>query len=136
MSLCFPVSEQINQYITTGLNYYDKVINDLKVTWKISLISLFAALVLSIVLLTFIRTCGSCIVFIVILLYIGGLIGLGIGCMSVANNGLEGYEEWNNPEMLRIAAYICWSVAGISILALCCNLNKIRVAAAIIRSAA
>lgn len=74
--------------------------------------------------------------FVIILLYIGGLIGLGVGCMVVANNGLEGYEEWTNPEMLRIAAYVCWSVAGISILVLCCNLSKIRVAAAIIRSAA
>jgi hypothetical protein len=38
--------------------------------------------------------------------------------------------------MLRVAAYICWSAAGLSILALCCNLNKIRIAAAIIKSAA
>jgi hypothetical protein len=88
VSLCFPVSESISQYITTGLNYFDKVINDLKVTWKISIISLFSALMLSIVLLAFIRTCGSCIVFVIVLLYIGGLVGLGVGCMVVANDGL------------------------------------------------
>ena len=38
--------------------------------------------------------------------------------------------------MLRIAAYVCWGVAGMSIIALCCNIKKIRVAAAVIKSAA
>ena len=91
VTLCFPLSSKINQYISTGLNYFDKVISDLKSTWKISLISIFAALVLSVVLLAFIRTCGSCIVFFIVLLYILGIIGLGVGCMVVANNGIEGY---------------------------------------------
>ena len=76
------------------------------------------------------------IVFVIIFLYIGGIIGLGVGCMVVSNDGIEGYEEWTNPEMLRTAAYICWALAVISILALCCNLKKIRIAAAVIKSAA
>lgn len=61
---------------------------------------------------------------------------MGVGCMVVANQGIDGYEEWTNPQMLRAAAYICWVVAGFSILALCCNLRKIRIAAAVIKSAA
>ena len=138
MSICFPVSEKINQYITTGLSYYDRVISDLKATWKLSVVAVCASLILSLLLLSLIRTCGSCIVFIVIFLYVAGLIGLGVGCMVVANDGIqiEGYEEWTNPEMLRIAAYVCWGVAGISIIALCCSIKKIRVAAAVIKAAA
>ena len=100
------------------------------------MISIFSTLVLSIVLLAFIRSCGSCIVFVIILLYLVGLVGLGVGCMVVANEGIDGYEEWTNPEMLRAAAYVCWVVTGLSILTLCCNYKKIRVAAAVIKSAA
>jgi len=96
VTLCFPLSDSINQYITTGLGYFDRVINDLKATWKISLISIFASLAFSLVLLAFIRTCGSCMVFIIIGLYLMGLIGLGVGCMVEANNNSE-IAEWTNP---------------------------------------
>lgn len=139
VSLCFPVSQQINQYISTGLSYYDMMANDLKATWKISLISVFAALMLSVVLLAFIRTCGSCIVIIVIFLYLLALVGLGFGCLVVSNDGIEGFEEYSeytNPEMLKAAAYCCWILAGFSLIALCCSIKKIRIAAAVIRSAA
>lgn len=90
MSICFPVSEEISQYITTGLGYFDKAINDLKATWKVLVIGIVAALVLSIVLLAFIRTCGSFIVLLIILVYLAGLVGLGVGCMVVSNEGIEG----------------------------------------------
>jgi hypothetical protein len=56
--------------------------------------------------------------------------------MLEANNGAQGIEEFTNPEMLKVAAYICWVVAALSILALCCSLRKIRIAAAVIRAAA
>ena len=38
--------------------------------------------------------------------------------------------------MLRVAAYICWSIGGISILVICCSMRKIRIAAAVIKAAA
>ncbi len=110
--------------------------NDLKATWKISIISVFAALMLSVVLLAFIRTCGSCIVIIVIFVYLLALVGLGFGCFVVSNEGFEGYEEYTNPEMLKASAYCCWILAGFSLIALCCSYKKIRIAAAVIRAAA
>lgn len=97
VSICFPVSDEISQYITIGLGYFDKAINDLRATWKISLIGIVSALVLSIVLLAFIRACGSCIVLLIILIYLAGLVGLGVGCMVVSNQEVEGIEEWANP---------------------------------------
>ena len=71
----------------------------MKSSWKISLISLFAALLLSIVLLVFIRACGKCIVISILVLYLGILIGLGFVCMKASKEGIaiEGYEEWTNP---------------------------------------
>ena len=67
--------------------------SDIKSSWKISLISLFAALVLSIILLVFIRTCGKCIVISILVLYLGVLIGLGAVCMKASKEGIsiDGY---------------------------------------------
>lgn len=68
-------------------------------SWQISLISLFSALLLSIILLLFIRACGQCIVITIILLYLAILIGLGVACMKASKDGIgiEGYEDWTNP---------------------------------------
>lgn len=88
VSICFPVSEEISQYITTGLSYFDRVVNDIRATWKVSLIGIVTTLVLSVILLAFIKTCGSCIVLLIILIYLAGLIGLGVGCMVVSNEGI------------------------------------------------
>jgi Mn2+/Fe2+ NRAMP family transporter len=132
------MSESINKYITTGLSFYDQFVSDLQASWKISLIALFTALVLSIVLLLFIRACGKCIVISIIILYLAALISLGIFCMKASKDGIdiEGYEDWTNPEALEATAYICWTLAGFSIIALCCSLKKLRVAAAILKAAA
>jgi hypothetical protein len=88
VSICFPVSSEISQYITTGLSYFDRVVNDIRATWKVSLIGIFTTLVLSIILLAFIKSCGTCIVVLIILIYLGGLIGLGVACMVVSNEGI------------------------------------------------
>lgn len=85
VSICFPVPEEISQYIATGLSYYERAINDLRATWKVLVIAIVTTLVLSIFLLAFIKTCGSCIVLLIILIYLAGLIGLGVGCMVVSN---------------------------------------------------
>lgn len=138
VSLCYPISQEINQYITTGLTFYDQFVSDLMSSWKISIISLFTALLLSIILLLFIRAFGQCIVVSIILLYLAILIGLGIACMKASKDGIgiEGYEDWTNPQVLEAAAYICWTIAGFSFLAICCSLRKLRVASAIIKAAA
>lgn len=88
------------------------------------------------VLLVFIRVFGSCIVVSVILLYLVGLVLLGVGCHVAARDGIEGYDEYANPELLQTAAYICWGAAGISLLLLLCSIKKIRIAAAVIRTSA
>ena len=49
---------------------------------------------------------------------------------------IENYQEWTNPENLKMAAYACWILAAISLIALCCSLKKIRIAAAVLRTAA
>ena len=85
VSLCFPISEEISRKIHTGLTYYDQVISDIRATWKVSLIALFSALLMSIILLFFIRTFGGCIVISILVLYLASLVGLGIACMTYAN---------------------------------------------------
>jgi len=50
--------------------------------------------------------------------------------------GIEGYEDWTNPEALEAAAYICWTLAVFSFLAICCSFKKLKVATAIIKAAA
>jgi hypothetical protein len=47
-------------------------------SWPILLSTLFLTLIVSIVFLFFIRTCGGCIIFTVIFLYFAVLIGFGV----------------------------------------------------------
>ena len=99
VSLCLPVAEEISKYIHTGLTYYDQAISDIKATWKVSLLALFAALLISVLVLFVIRTFGGCIVLSILLLYFVALIGLGAACMIHAgqNSTIAGYEEWTKP---------------------------------------
>lgn len=89
VSLCYPIAESINQYIVTGLTFYDQFVSDIKASWKISLISLFAALLFSLILLLFIRACGRCIVISILILYLASLIGLGVACMKASKEGID-----------------------------------------------
>jgi hypothetical protein len=49
---------------------------------------------------------------------------------------IDGVDQLNNPDLLRIIAYTCWSVAGLSFLAFLCTISKIRIATAIIKTTA
>lgn len=68
----------MDQYGDLGLGFFEKGMSDLQTTWPIALSVLFMALVVSIVFLFFIRACGGCLVWTVILLYFAVIISFGV----------------------------------------------------------
>lgn len=68
----------MGQYADLGLGFFEKAISDLHNTWPIALSVLFMALIVSIVFLLFLRACGGCIVWTVILLYFMLIISFGV----------------------------------------------------------
>lgn len=58
--------------------------NDLSITWPIVLMTIFSALVVSLILMCLLRTCGGCLIIAVIVLYFGLLISFGVICLATA----------------------------------------------------
>lgn len=81
VGLCYPTSTLIAETIDFGLSFFDESIADLKTTWPISLMTIFMALILSLLLLFFIRACGGCLVVTVIVLYFATIVAFGVVCI-------------------------------------------------------
>ena len=80
VGLCLPVSESIQENIDLGLSFFEESLSDVKNTWQISLTVLFLSLVTSLLVMFFIKVCGSCLVFSIIVLYFIILITFGVLC--------------------------------------------------------
>jgi hypothetical protein len=78
VSFCFPESETINQFADLGLGFFERGMNDLRISWPITLAVLFMSLLVSILFLFFIRACGGCLVWTVIMLYFAVIITFGV----------------------------------------------------------
>jgi hypothetical protein len=138
VSFCFPESETINQFADLGLGFFERGMNDLRISWPITLAVLFMSLLVSILFLFFIRACGGCLVWTVIMLYFAVIITFGVVAFLTAENKItiNGIDQLNDPNLLRTIAYVCWGVAAVSLLVLLCSIRKIRIATAVIKTTA
>jgi hypothetical protein len=96
------------------------------------------ALIVSIIFLFFIRACGGCLIWTVIVLYFAVIISFGVVAFLAAENKIDinGIEKLNDPQLLRTIAYVCWGVAAVSLLVLLCSISKLRIATAVIKTTA
>jgi hypothetical protein len=138
VTFCFPESETIAEYGNLGLGFFEKAMSDLHQTWPIAIGVLFMALIVSIMFLFFVRACGGCLVWTVIILYFLLIISFGVVAFLASDDKIviNGLEKLNDPELLKIIAYCCWGVAGISLLILLCSISKIRIATTVIKTTA
>ena len=71
------------------MDFFTQSISDLEHTWPISLSIIFISLIISVLVMLFIRTCGGCIVISVIVLYFSALTALGIILMLASYDRLD-----------------------------------------------
>ena len=92
----------------------------------------------------FLRYCSGILIWLAIFSYILALIALGYILFNKAktsessisssvddSSGTSNQSSSNNT--LRIAAYVVWGIAGISVLLICCLYSKIKLAIAIVK---
>jgi hypothetical protein len=115
--------------ISDSIPLFQRFTSDLIGSWPLILVTAGWSLILSVVLLCFLRKCGGCIIWASIALYFLSLVGFGVASFVI---GL--YQP--DPVLSQVVAYICWSVAALSLLLLLCTFKRIRTAAAIIKTAA
>lgn len=99
VGICYPTDSVIAQGISIGMDFLTESIADLQHTWQISLSVVFITLILSVILMFFIRACGGCMVVTVIILYFGALITLGVILLeaSYGKIDLDGLQDFTDP---------------------------------------
>lgn len=92
------------------------------------------ALILSLLVLFFIRACGGCVVIGLIVLKYVVLVVFGVVAFEGAKNNIN--IDINDPSLLYAIAYICWGIAVLSFLILMCKWRQVKIAINIIKAAA
>lgn len=109
----------------------------MKATWPISLSIIFLTLILSLLLLFFIRACGGCLVISVIALYFVAIVSFGVVCLMSSEGKIDiTVINGQDPKVMRTIAIAAFVIAGISFLVLICSLRKIRIGIMVIKTTA
>jgi len=119
-------------------------VSDIKTTWPVIAVSMACAFVIGLVYMLVMKYCSGIMTWGAILAFIIGTAILGYRfykfgvdkeeeaeAAAAAGNGTE--QDSYNAQ--KIIGYICWAVAGITILAVLCLFSRIRLAIAIMKAA-
>ena len=110
----------------------------MKNTWQISLTVLFLSLIVSLIVMFFIKTCGSCLVFSIIVVYFIILITFGVLCYEEANHNIDidEFDYIGDADTLRTMGTIVFVLAGLSLIVVACTFRRIRTGIMIVKTAA
>jgi hypothetical protein len=121
-------------------------VSDIRQTWPVILASMGLAFIIGVVYMIFLRYCSGVLTWTAIFCFIGGMAGLGYIFYKkskdteddTASTGVQGSDTTTNSTINseKIIAYVCWAVAGLTFIAVLCLWNRIRLAIAILKSAA
>ena len=106
--------------------------------WVI-LLSCLIALICTLVYIKFMDWCAFWLAWISIFLVLGAFIGAGIGVMEYRNNEIEknaSYADTSEATWLNFTVWMCFITAGIYMLVMICYFQSLRVAIAVIETAA
>jgi hypothetical protein len=93
-------------------------------------------LILSLILLFFIRACGGCLVISTIILYFGAIIAFGVVCLLGAQGKININAIGHDQSLMHTIAIVAFVIAGISFLILLCSFRKIRIGIMVIKTTA
>jgi hypothetical protein len=121
-------------------------VSDIRETWPVILASMGVAFLIGVVYMIFLRFCSGVLTWTAIICFIAGMAGLGYIFYKksktteddTASTGIQDGQTTTSSTINseKIIAYVCWGVAGITFLAVLCLWNRIRLAIAILKSAA
>lgn len=95
-------------------------------------------LILSIILLFFIRACGGCLVISVIVLYFAAIISFAVVFLLTAQKkiDIQVLDNIHDSQLLKTISYVAFAIAGISLLVLICCIRKVRIGIMVIKTTA
>jgi hypothetical protein len=120
---------------------------DLYICWTIILASAAIAIVFGFVWMVLMKYCSGVITWVSIALFIALFAVLGgvfykravneyDTYVSLGQTPVSGTTQYDDIQALKIWAYICWALTGLFVIITCCIFKSIRIAIAVIKSAA
>jgi len=123
-------------------NTFQRWIGDIKNTWQVIAVSVAAAFVIGLIYMILMKYCSGVLTWIAILAFIVGTAILGWRFYQLAKdieNGDSSSEtprDSNSVKSYKIIGYICWGIAGASLITTLCLFGRIKLAIAILKAAA
>jgi len=128
-------------------NMFEEWISDIKTTWQVIAVSVAVAFVIGLVYMVLMRYCSGVLTWLAIVAFIVGSAILGWRFYAEAKtleDSTAGTSSASNDDSTtektiktdKIIAYICWAIAGASIVMVLCLFGRIRLAIAILKAAA
>lgn len=123
-------------------------ISDIKTTWPVIAIAMLGAFILGFIYMLLMRYCSGVMTWGAILAFIVGTAILGwrfyqygkdkeeASAAVAAGSGTTDDSNSDSYNAQKIIGYICWAVAGITVLVVLCLFSRIRLAIAIMKAAA
>ena len=127
-----PTSATLQKTISPATSGYAAKFEGLAIGWKLVLIAIPIAIVLSILIMVVIRCCAACFIYILIILFVGVLVAFGIYVWTQPVGGYIGSTALFQSAVVRaIVSILCFILAFAIILFVCCYRSKISLAAKI-----
>jgi len=119
---------------------FQKWITDIKSTWQVIAVSVGVAFIIGLVYMILMKYCSGVLTWIAILAFIVGTAILGWRFYQTAkdlqNQNSSDSDTVKTIKTDKIIAYICWAIAGVSLIATLCLYGRIKLAIAILKAAA
>lgn len=137
--VCYPTSSAVSFAFDLGLEISEEWISDLATTYLATIGVFVLSILLSLLFLLLTRKWTKCMVWASVVLHLVFLIGLGAVTYVMSVNPhfesqITDYSQLIDPSWLKVVSYLCWAVAGISLVFMLCSIKKIGTAVSVIQA--